>query len=153
MSSVRQKLLEMNRKNLNVYMSSILIKNHNIPKFEEYFGQLDYDWLLRLSENRKWKTLKKPLVIRYVDGNNLSLNNEYRTRDFYMAMIYLNENLSVMKKLCGSRARYYYLIGNPKMARFYFKQSEFNLKTILYFLTSYLPSLRKFIIKKFRVFG
>jgi len=134
-------------------MSSILLRNKNVPFFEEYFGQLDYDWLLRLSDGRKWLTLKKPTVIRYVNGKNLSLNPEYRKRDFYMAMLQIDGNLNAMKKLCGSRARYYYVIGDAKMARFYFQQSNINWKTVLYYLTSYFPFLREFCAKKFRVFG
>ena len=153
MSSVQTKLLELDRKNLYVYMSSILIKNENIPLFEEYFGQLDYDWLLRLGKNRKWLMSKEPTVIRYINKENLSLNLEYRKRDFYLAMLQIDGNISSMKKLCGSRARYCYMVGDVKMARFYFRQSNISLKTTMYYLTSYSPLMRKFVLKRFRVFG
>ena len=153
MSSVHQRLIDLNRKGLDVYMSSILLRNENVPLFEEYFGQLDYDWLLRLSENRKWAMLEKPTVVRYMTGKNLSLDPEYRKRDFYMAMLRIDGNIEAMKRLCGSRARYFYYVGNPKMARYYFRQANINLKTVLYYLTSYVDFLRKLVVKKFKVFG
>lgn len=133
-------------------MSSILVRNENIPLFEEYFGQLDYDWLLRLTESRKCVQIP-PCVIRYVDGNNLSLNFEYRKRDFYMAMLRLDGNIPAMKRQCGSRARFFYKANMPSMARFYFRQSNWDWKTILYYITSYSKIARKWIVKKFGVSG
>ena len=168
MSSVHQSLLNMNRKDLDLYMSTLLINrafgkkvfegtggimNEGIPFFEEQFGQLDYDWFLRLSKDRKFYTLDKPTVIRHIGKNNLSLYPEYRRRDFYYAMSFIDGNIQAMQRHHGSRARYLYLMGNGKMARYHFRKSQFNLKTILYYITSYFPSLRNMIIKKFRVFG
>ena len=55
------------------------------------------------------------------------------------------------KKVCGSAARYFYLIGEMKHARGFFLRSKFNLKTILYYLTSFVGS--GFVKKHFNIFG
>lgn len=145
-------LLEWNTAEMSkAYMSSILLVNQNVPFFEETFGMLDYDWMLKVTENRTC-THTEPCVVRYVSGNNLSLDPEYRKKDFYMAMLKIDGNLKAMRRLCGSRARYYYKIGSFKISRFYFLQSEFNIKTVLYYITSFLP-IRNYVNKKFRVFG
>lgn len=134
------------------YLGSLLIKNENVPLFEEYFGQLDYDWLLRLTKHRICVECE-PVVIRNVDDNNLSLNPEYRKRDFYMGLLDVDGNTKTMKKWYASRARYHYVVGDMKMARFYFIRGELNWKTILYFISSFNANLSKLIIKKFKVFG
>lgn len=128
------------------------MKNQNIPLFEEMFGLLDYDWLLKVTKDRKC-AITEPLVIRYINGKNLSLDSDYRKKDFYMIMLYIDGNLDAMKRLCGTRGRYFYYIGNGKMARWYFRQSKLSWKIILYYLTSFIEPLRKLIVKKFRVFG
>jgi len=152
-SSLHRAYLEWNKKKIGgAYLGSILVKNENLPLFETYFGLLDYDWLLRVTKNRVCKIIE-PVVIRYINGKNLSLNSDYRKKDFYMIMLYIDGNLDAMKRLCGTRARYFYYVGNAKMARFYFRQSKLDWKIFLYYITSYIPFLRKIIIKKFRVFG
>ena len=125
--------------------------NENVPLFEEYFGQLDYDWLLRATKRKCF--MITPCVIRYEDGNNLSLDNEYRKRDFYMVLLVLDGDLKAMKKVYGTRGRYYYKIGNTKLARFWLRQANLHWKTVLYYLTSYIPFLRLWINRNFRVFG
>lgn len=134
------------------YFSSIMIVNKNIPRLEEYFGQLDYDWLLRATGDRMCKEID-PCVIRYVDGGNLSLNPEYRRRDFYMGLLAVDGDTKTMRRWFSSRARYHYVMGETAMARFFFFRGEISLKTILYCLSSYCSPLRKIIIKKYRVFG
>lgn len=134
------------------YISSLLIKNENIPLFEEYFGQLDYDWLLRLTKDRHC-VQTPPLVIRNLTGTNLSLNPDYRKRDFYMGLLLVDGNIPVMKNWYSSRARYHYVMGEGKMARFYFLRGTVNWKTILYYFTARAPKIRQWIINKFKVFG
>jgi hypothetical protein len=134
------------------YIGSLLIRNKDIPLFEEYFGQLDYDWLLRITKDRRCKETDIT-VVRYVDGTNLSLDPEYRKRDFYMGLLDVDGNLPVMKKWFASRARYHYVMGEMKMARFFFIRGAINWKTILYFISSYNGILSKWIIRKFNVFG
>jgi hypothetical protein len=137
---------------LAAYIGSLLIQNKDIPLFEEYFGQLDYDWLLRVTKYRKCKETDIT-VVRYVNGTNLSLNSEYRKRDFYMGLLDVDGNLSVMKKWFASRARYHYVMGERKMARFFFARGSINWKTILYFISSCNRIISKWIIRKFNVFG
>ena len=149
--SLHQKLLNMN--DIDNYLGSVLIKNQNVPLFEEQYGMLDYDWKVKVAESRKCNTFNIPLVVRYVNKDNLSLNSDYRKKDFYLKMTYIDENIKTMKKLFGSRARYYFQIGNVKMARFWFLRSGFSLKIALYFIASFFPFSRKMICKKFKVFG
>lgn len=134
------------------YLGSLLIKNNNIPLFEEYFGQLDYDWLLRLTKNRTCRQVH-PVVKRNADGNNLSFNIEYRKRDFYMGLLLIDGDIRTMKKWYSSRARYHYVMNDMKMARFYFIRGDVSIKTILYYISSYNLRLSNLIIKKFKVFG
>lgn len=135
-----------------LYMGSLLIKNNNIPLFEEYFGQLDFDWLLKLTKDRKCIQCS-PVVKRNITGYNLSFDPIYRKRDFYMGLLLIEDNPSIIKKWYASRGRYYYVIGNMKMARFYFSRGSINWKTILYYISSYNIKFSKAIVKKFKVFG
>lgn len=152
-SSLHQALLSWNKKRGgDAYLGSILLKNKDVPLFETYFGMLDYDWLLRVTKDRKCKMIDS-VVIKYVRDNNLSLDPEYRRKDFYMIMLHVDGNIKAMKRLCGTRARYFYYVGNTKMARYYFLQAKKDLKIIMYYMTSFIEPLRKIIIKKFRVFG
>ena len=151
--SLHQAYLSWNKKQIGgAYLGSILLKNKNVPLFETYFGMLDYDWLIRVTKDRVCKVID-PIVIRYIGEDNLSLDPEYRKKDFHMAMLQIDGNINAMKRLNGTRARYFYYMGETKLARFYFRQANKDLKTIMYYITSFIPPLRKTIIKKFRVFG
>ena len=133
-------------------MSSILIRNENVPRFEEWFGQLDYSWLLEVTKERECVEIG-PCVYRYVDGKNLSLDSDYRKRDFYMGLLEVDGDLKTMKRWFASRARYHYVMGETGLARFFFARGTLDWKTVLYFVTSYCSPLRKAIVKKFKVFG
>lgn len=142
------------------YLGSIIFKSDlkNIL-FEEHFGMVDYDWGLRLFHQNDSIEVCESLYYRHVAGSNLSLNEDYRIKDFYFSLMFIERYLPTYpkevklayKRIHGSRARYYYLINNMKMARFYFLRSQLNLKTIAYFLTTFWGS--KYVIKKFGVFG
>lgn len=144
----------------NVYFSTLMINSElkNIF-FEEVFGMIDYDWILRLFENRTSAEIPKCLVTRYVNSENLSLNNDYRRKDFYYSLYtlenyqerYLRETEKGMKHLNGTRARYFYLQNNMKAARKYFWKSEVGLKDIAFILTTFYGS--RFVKKNFNFFG
>ena len=144
----------------NTYLGSIIYKAElkNIL-FEEHFGAVDFDWILNLFHNQSSIEVCLPLYHRLVDGSNLSLNETYRKYDFYYSLLtlekyeqlYPKEVKISYKKIHGSRARYYYLMGNFKKARFYFLKSQWNLKTLMYYITSFVG--HKIVIKKFNVFG
>ena len=134
------------------YMSSILMKNINVPLFEEVTGQTDNEWIIEATKNRICIETE-PVVIRYVDGKNLSLDHIYRLNDFNYSLAFFKDNPSVIKKLHGSMGRYLYVMEDMKMARKYFLKSTLDIKTVLYFITSFNTKLSKFIIKKFGVFG
>ena len=150
--SIHQVLLERIKARNWPYMSSILIRNENVPLFEEQFGQLDYDWLLRATKERKCVEIN-PCVLRYIDGHNLSLDPDYRRRDFYLGLLQVDGDTKTMKRWFASRARYHYVMGDVNMARFFFTRGVLDWKTILYFLSTFNNNLRKAIIKKFRVWG
>ena len=84
--SIHQVLLSRNKSKNWPYMSSILMRNEGVPLFEEMFGQLDHDWLLKVTESRQCHEIA-PCVYRYVDGQNLSLDPDYRRRDFYLGLL------------------------------------------------------------------
>jgi len=144
----------------NTYLSSIMI--HSSLKdilFEEHFGMIDYDYILRLFENRSSVEITRPLVVRYVHGKNLSLNPEYRKRDYYYSLMclesfekkYANEVSLARKRINGSRARYCYLMGEMDEARKYLLRSRPGIREMLYYLTSFVGS--EWVKKRFIVFG
>ena len=150
--SIRQALLKRSKAMSWPYLSSIMVRNNNIPPFEEWYGQLDYPWLLEVTKDRVCCEVA-PCVIRGIDGNNLSLQREYRKRDFYMGLLQVDGDIDTMKRWYASRGRYHYVMGECSMARFFFARGSLNWKTVLYYATSYCTPLRKAIIKKFRVWG
>jgi glycosyltransferase involved in cell wall biosynthesis len=143
-----------------VYLSTIMFhKDLKQILFEERFGMLDYDWLLRIFENQTSLELPDILVERYVDGSNLSLHAAYRKNDYYYSLYTLEayeEKYSELTKLAakrinGSRARYHYLMNDMKQARRYFRRSRYDLKVLSYYLTSFFGS--SYVRRHFSVFG
>ncbi len=147
-------------KGQQAYLGSLIYRKElkNIL-FEENFGMVDYDWVLRLFHNQDSIEVCESLYNRHVKDSNLSLNADYRMKDFYYSLLtiesykntYPKEVKRAYKKIHGSRGRYYYLLGDMKEARFYFARSTWNIKTILYYLTSFWGS--KFVKKRFHTFG
>lgn len=153
-------LLSKSRKGQNVYFGSLFYSSElkNIL-FEEHFGMIDFDWVLRLFEGRASLEICAPLYNRYISGSNLSLNETYRTNDFNYSLQtlkeysgkYPKETQKAYKKIEGSMARYFYLVGKMTKARYHFMRSGFSMKTMLYLLTSYAGS--GFVKKHFNIFG
>ncbi|NLK47682.1 MAG: glycosyltransferase [Bacteroidales bacterium] len=144
----------------NTYMGSMIYSSQlKDILFEEHFGMVDFDWLLRLFHQQTSIEVCKPLYERILDDTNLSLNETYRKYDFYYSLLtlegydklYPKETALAYKKIHGSRARYYYLTGNMQKARFYFARSQWNIKTLFYVITSFVGS--QFVKKHFNVFG
>ena len=144
----------------NTYLGGIIYKKElKDILFEENFGMVDYDWLLRLLHKRDSIEVGESLYYRHVEKENLSLNENYRIKDFYFSLMFIEQYLPLYtrevrisyKRIHGSRARYYYLINNMKMARFYLLRSQLNVKTLAYYITSFWGS--KYVIKKYNVFG
>lgn len=144
----------------NAYLGGILfsaeLKNNF---FEEVFGMVDYDWVLRLFNKNHSLEICESLYFKYIDDINLSYNESYRIKDFYYSLMaievyadeYPREVRRAYKKIHGTRARYYYIKGEMKKARFYFLKAELHWKTILYYLTTFFGS--KYVIRKFKVSG
>lgn len=142
------------------YLGSILF--HSSLKhilFEEECGMIDFDWVLKLFYNQKSVEVCSALYLRKVKGNNLSLNEQYRINDYYYSLktisvykrAYSAEVKCGEKRINGSMGRYYYLIGDMKLARKYLLKSTIELKTVLYLITSFVG--HKLVKKYFNIFG
>lgn len=127
--------------------------------FEEEYGCVDYDWLLRLFEGRSSVHCNKALATRYISGENLSLQLGYRGKEYNLSartaesyrVKYPDEAAQAFYRINGTRARYHYVAGDMAMARKYLRKSAPGLKTWLYYLTTFAGSS---IVKRFfRVFG
>lgn len=147
-------------KNPQPLMSSLLIHKSLIHiRFEEHFGFCDFDYGLRLFENRRTAHIRFPLVTRYVHGQNLSLDPDYRRTVYhYNAMIldayedrYPKEARIALANLNGTYARYFYKMGQMKKARKYLMRSAKNWKTAGYWMTSFLGS--RYVRNRYRIFG
>ncbi len=144
----------------NTYLGSIIYRSElkNIL-FEEHFGMVDFDWILRLFYQQQSIEVCKSLYNRYVDGTNLSLDEGYRLKDYEYSLMTLEgyaeefpkEAKIGVKKTHGSLARYYYLTDKMKKARYYFLKSGLSLKIFMYYLTTFVGS--SYVKKKFNVFG
>lgn len=143
-----------------VYMSTIMISRRlSSILFEEEYGCVDYDWLLRLLEGNSSIHCSKAIATRSVSGENLSLQSGYREKEYDLSLRtaesygekYPAETREAIYRINGTRARYHYVVGEMGLARRYFKKSAPGLKTSLYVMTSYAGSG---VVKRFfRVFG
>jgi len=147
-------------KSQNTYLGSI-IYNATLRDvlFEEHFGVVDYDWVLRLFHENSSIEVCSSLYNRYVDNKNLSLDESYRAKDFYYSLLFIERyeelyprEVSISnKRIHGSRARYFYMTNEMKKARKYFLKSQLSWKTIAYYITSYFGST--YVKDNFEVFG
>lgn len=154
------KKLTKSKKGQNIYLGSLLYssKLKNI-QFEEQHGMLDFDWGLKIFKDRTSIEVCEALYCRHVFGQNLSLNEDYRKIDYEFsfqfvdqyAKEYPQEVEKAKKRLNGSRARYFFVTNNMPQARTYFKKSELNLRTILYYCSTYFG--HKLVNRYFNVFG
>jgi len=143
-----------------VYMSTIMISRElSSVLFEEEYGCVDYDWLLRLFEGHSSVHCNKVLAARYVSGENLSLQSRYREKEYDLSIRtaesyrkkYSSEVSEAIYRINGTRARYYYVVGEMELARVYLRKSAPGLKTSLYYLTSFAGS--RVVKRLFQVFG
>jgi len=144
----------------NTYLGSIIYSNNlQHIRFEETHGMVDYDWILRLFEGQDSIEVAASLFTRVVHGNNLSLDAGYRQKDYEYSLSfverYQNGYLEAVqqgkKNIHGSKARYHYVMGEMKQARTYFRLAGLNVKTALYYLTTFGGS--SLVKKYFNVFG
>ena len=120
---------------------------------------IDFDWVLKLFNNQKSVEVCNALYLRKVDSSNLSLNQQYRINDYQYSLQsvakykskYEKEVKLAQRRINGSMGRYYYLIGNMRLARVYFLKSRIELKTILYLITTFVGS--KIVKRYFKIFG
>ena len=154
------KKLAKSKSGQQTYLGSILFHcslKHIL--FEEEIGMIDFDWVLKLFHNKISVEVCSALYLRRVEGNNLSLNEQYRLNDYYYSLktisVYKHEYSSEVKcaekRINGSMGRYYYLIGNMKLARKYLLKSTIEIKTILFLITTFVGSI--FVKRYFKIFG
>ena len=152
--------LTKSKKGQQTYLGSILFDaslKHIL--FEEEYGMLDFDWVLKLFYNNISVEVCSALYIRKVYKTNLSLNEQYRINDYNYSLrtvlSYKNQYSSQVtcarKRINGSMGRYYYLIGNMRLARKYLLQSTIELKTILYIITTFVGA--NIVKRYFKIFG
>ncbi len=143
-----------------VYMGNILFRaelKHIL--FEEEFGAVDFDWILRLFYQRDSVELCESLYLRHVEGENLSMDERYRMSDYTYSLKTLKqyqteypaEVMEGVQKVNGTLGRYYYVKGEMQKARRFLRKSGLNLKSILYYFTTYGGA--GFVKKYFKVFG
>ncbi|MFO7573961.1 MAG: glycosyltransferase [Bacteroidales bacterium] len=144
----------------NTYMSTIMIGSSlREILFEEHFGCIDFDWLLRIFRNNRSVQVDQPLVTRIVEQKNLSLKDDYRIKEYNYALttlekyrsVYPSESRRGIKRTNGTRARYHYMTGDMHSARRFFLRSEIGLKTMFYLVTSFAGS--KWVKRRFHIFG
>jgi glycosyltransferase involved in cell wall biosynthesis len=136
------------------YFGSFLFKSKLKNIFlEEEFGQCDYDYILRLFHNIETVEVSIPLINRYVENSNLSLNEKYRLIDYEISnriydsfqLAYKKEVEVGRKRLNAAMGRYYFYINNGKESRKYLIASHFGPVNILLYITSHFS----FIINRF----
>lgn len=136
------------------YFGSILMVNKNIPLFETIYGSHEYDWLLKVTENRKC-VQTRPLVIRYQTGHNLSMDYKYRMENLDMLIDLLTGfgNFEGVRRAYCSTAKFLYKIGKYKESREYFTYGAPTVKNYAYYFTSFFPPLARWVVRKYNVFG
>lgn len=127
--------------------------------FEQNFGCCDYDYLLHLFENQAAARICTPFVIRHVHQENFSMDPSYRRIAYYFNLMTLEQYedrfprqvAASIRRMNGTRARYFYKIGHMRQARKYFLRSTLDWKTLAFFITSFLNT--RWIKRHFRIFG
>ena len=88
---------------------------------------LDYDWLLRLFHQQTSLEVSQTLYTRIVEGQNLSLNADYRAKDFAFALqatasyekLYPQAVKKANKRIHGTYDKYFFLMGDMRQSRIY----------------------------------
>ena len=144
---IHERLLHLDFSEGAMYPSSILVRNENIPLAKDDIS--DYDWSVSLTNGRRCMR-SDPMVIRGEIG--LSVNLQYKIHDNNVKLGVITD-YKTRRRVYNSLARCYYAIGEGKMARECLYNAGASIKNYAYFLTSYLPPVRKFIVKQFGVYG
>jgi glycosyltransferase involved in cell wall biosynthesis len=142
----------------NTYLGSLLFSAElKEIEFEEHFGMVDYDWVLRLFHRNESIEVCQTLYYRHIGQRNLSFNETYRRIDYYYSLMFVESYELVhpleveisKKKINGSRARYYYWKNEMRKARYYFRKAGFSLVNTAYFITTYFGS--RFVRNRFKL--
>lgn len=135
--------------NYGAHTSSLLIKNENLPFFRSNFQ--DFEWMLDLLKNRR-SCYSLPFVVRSYHLNNLSKREMWRETQYLTIMKYVNGS-KLKRLITASHARFYYKYEDWESARYYFRKSNFSIKNVGYYLTSFIPFVRNWVISVFNVWN
>lgn len=142
------------------YMGSILLSSklkHIL--FEETYGKCDYDYILRILKDNNSVEVCMPLFDRFVESNNLSLNEQYRLQDYsvnnQMFTQFQHEFPEAVKKgklrLNAALGRYYFQQSKGVEARKYLLKARLGVVNISLILTSFFA--KNLVNKFFNVFS
>jgi glycosyltransferase involved in cell wall biosynthesis len=139
-------LLQRSYKGQVIYLSGLLFSAElKHIEFEEQYGFLDYDWLVRLFENQASIEVPALLFTRYVQGNNLSFDEKYRVSDHRAGIALLSTYQKYYPKACragirkfhGTLARYYYLTNQFSASRTLLLKAGLWPKNWFFYLSSF----------------
>ena len=123
-------------------MSTLMIhRSLKDIRFEEQLGYVDYDYILRLTENWKTTRIKIPLVTLHKHNGNLSEQFEYRAQTHHFSNMFLtNEYIETypelirkgLDKLNRTMGLYMLQCGMHDRAKIYLDKSGRSWKNIFY---------------------
>lgn len=140
-------------------LGSLLIKKSICPIFTT--PSLEYDFVFKLFWNHESAAINYCGLERYIDGNNLSLNINYKEDTYQMYNDFVNTLESKYKKdiiigkkiISGVLARNYYYHYMKKPCRTMLLKSNPTLKNIWLYITSFNKNLMRYTINKFNILG
>lgn len=153
-------MLQRSYKGQVIYLSGLFFSAElKHIEFEEQYGFLDYDWLVRLFENQTSVEVPALLFTRYVEGSNLSFNEKYRVTDHQAgiallssySMTYPAECRVGIRKFHGTLARYYYLTNRFSESRSLLLKGGLWPKNWFFYLTSFYG--RRLVQRYIHFFG
>ena len=146
-TDIHERLLHLDFSEGAMYPSSILVRNEKVPLSRDYIT--DYDWSVSLTSGRRCMR-SNPMVGRGEIGLSASLRYKIHDNNVKLGVI---TDYETRRRVYGTLARCYYAIGDGRMARECLYNAGASIKNYAYFLTSYFPPVRKFIVKQFGVYG
>ena len=140
--------------------SSLLIEKEYYIEHDEYAFLTDINWFLRMYEAGPIVYVNQPLLVRVSHNDNVSYQSIIQQINYHDRFLiywhwiqkypHLTEFLmKEMRRWHGSFGRFFYAKGEYGQARMHFIQAHITTKNTLYFLTSFIPPLSRFISRKF----
>ena len=144
----------------NTYLGSILYSAELVHvRFEEQYGVVDFDWILRLFDGKSSIEVGHSLYRRNVERSNLSLDPVYRERDLEVTLaciasykrLHPRASRLGTRRAYGTYARYAYVTGRMPLARKYFLKAGITPLHAAYWITTFVGAT--WVRRRFNVFG